>query len=119
MQIREIFFNVFYVILFSLIPLAVFIISEKYLGDFYGFLASIFYIFQPRFIFSVGGSRTNVGLFFFALAIMTFFNKKKRSNEKEDFVHRIFCVLCSIALLTTYIFLVILFRSCCRIGDII
>jgi uncharacterized membrane protein len=104
----EYFFNVFYVLLFSLTPLVVFVISRKYVGDFYGFLASIFFISQARFIFAVGGARTNVAIFFFALAMMTLFSDKIDPLKKR-ILFIVFMASCMVShYSTTYIFFFIL-----------
>ena len=104
----EIFFNVFYVILYSLTPLIVFVISKKYIGDFYGFLASIFFMFQARFIFAVGGARTNVAMFFFALAMMTLFSAKIDPLKKR-ILFIVFMASCMVShYSTTYIFFFIM-----------
>ena len=104
----EIFFNVFYVILFSLTPLIVFVISRKYVGDFYGFLASIFFMFQARFIFAVGGARTNVAIFFFAFAMMTLFSDKIDPLKKR-ILFIVFMASCMVShYSTTYIFFFIM-----------
>ena len=104
----EIFFNVFYVILYSLTPLIVFVISKKYIGDFYGFLASIFFMFQARFIFAVGGARTNVAIFFFAFAMMTLFSDKIDPLKKR-ILFIVFMASCMVShYSTTYIFFFIM-----------
>jgi len=104
----EIFFNVFYVILFSLAPLIVFIMSKKYIGDFYAFLVSVFFMFQARFIFATGGARTNVALLFFALAMMMLFNNKI-SLRKKKILFIIFMASCIVShYSTSYIFFFIL-----------
>ncbi len=104
----EWFFNIFYVLLFSLVPLVVFVISKKYVGDFYGFLASIFFIFQTRFIFATGGARTNVAMFFFALAMMVLFNDKIEPMKKR-ILFIVFIASCMVShYSTTYIFFFII-----------
>ena len=104
----EIFFNIFYVLLFSLAPLVVFVISKKYIGDFYGFLASIFFIFQARFIFAAGGSRTNVAILFFGLAMMTLFSDRIDPLKKR-ILFIVFMASCMVShYSTTYIFFFIL-----------
>lgn len=72
----EIFFNIFYVFIFSFVPLIIFIISKKYVGIYYGYLSAVYFIFQNRFIFSVGGARTNIAIFFFGLTVMTLTSQK-------------------------------------------
>jgi uncharacterized membrane protein len=105
----EIFFNVFYVLLFSLTPLIVFVISKKYIGDFYAFLASLFFMFQARFIFSAGCARTNLAILFFALAMMTVFSNKIDPVKKRILLI-VFTASCIVShYSTTYIYFVILF----------
>jgi uncharacterized membrane protein len=70
----EVFFNIFYILLFSICPVIVYIIAKKYIGYYYAFIASIFYMFQSNYIFSIGEARTHVAILFFAMAIMTLFN---------------------------------------------
>lgn len=107
----EIFFNVFYVILFSFFPLIIFLISKKYVGDFFGFLTSIFFISQHRFIFATGGARTNLALLFFALAMMTLFNDRIISSKKRILLI-LFMVSCVFShYSTSYIFFFIMFGS--------
>ncbi|CAD6491101.1 MAG: hypothetical protein CHKLHMKO_00055 [Candidatus Argoarchaeum ethanivorans] len=104
----EIFFNVFYVILFSLTPLIIFVISKKYVGDFYGFLASIFFMFQAKFIFAAGSARTTAAIFFFGLAMMTLFSDKIDPLKKR-ILFIIFMASCIVShYSTTYIFFFIM-----------
>lgn len=104
----EIFFNIFYVCLFSLVPLVVFVISKKYVGDFYGFLASIFFIVQTRFIFATGGARTNIAIFFVSLTMMILFSDKiDPANKNILFI--VFMTSCMVShYTTTYIFFFVL-----------
>lgn len=104
----EIFFNIFYVMIFSVVPLVVFAISKKYVGNFYGFLASVFFIFQARFIFATGGARTNVAIFFFALAMMILFNDRIGPLKKK-ILFIVFMASCVVShYSTTYIFFCIM-----------
>ena len=102
----EYFYKFFYVILFSLLPLIMFIISKKYIGYFYGFLASVFFMFQARFVFS--GGRTNVAIFFFALAMMVLFSDII-DPQKKRILFIVFMASCMVShYSTTYIFFFIL-----------
>ena len=104
----EVFFNVFYILLFSLAPLVVFVISKKYVGDFYGFLASIFFIFQMKFIFAAGSARTIVAIFFFGLAMMTLFSDRIAPLKKR-FLFIVFMASCIVSHYSTaYIFFFII-----------
>jgi len=102
----EYFYKFFYLILFSLVPLIVFIISKKYIGDFYGFLASIFFISQPRF--TISGGRTNIAILFFALAMMVLFNDRIDPLKKR-ILFIVFMASCMVShYSTTYIFFFIM-----------
>ena len=60
----------------SFSPLAVYIISKRYIGESYAFLASFFFILQGAFLMAVRNPRTGIAVFFAALAVMVFFNDK-------------------------------------------
>ena len=102
-------FNVLYVILFSLLPLIVFVISKKYIGDFYGFFASLLFISQARFIiYAIEGVRTPAAILFFALAMMTLFNDKIDPLKKR-ILFIVFMASCMVShYSTTYVFFCIL-----------
>ena len=105
----EYLFNVLYVILFSLVPLIVFVISKKYIGDFYGFFASILFISQARFIiYAIEGVRTHVAILFFAFAMMMLFNDKIDPLKKR-ILFIVFMASCMVShYSTTYVFFGIL-----------
>lgn len=105
----EILFNVFYSILFSLVPLVVFVISKRYIGEFYGFFASILFISQTRFIiYAIEGVRTHVAILFIALAMMAHFNNRINPMKKK-FLFIVFAISCVLShYSTTYIFFLIL-----------
>lgn len=115
----EIFMNVFYVLLFSLTPIIVFLISKKYIGDFYAFLASLFFMFQARFIFSAGGARTNLAILFFALAMMVIFSDKiEPVNKRILFI--IFTASCIVSHYSTaYIYFFVLLATLIGISILI
>jgi len=69
-----------YKILFSLIcsisPLAIYVLTKRYIGAFYGFLTSIFFIFQYSFVSTASNPRTNISILFFSLVLMVLFNDR-------------------------------------------
>jgi len=73
---QEYLFKGVYVAICSFIPLAVYTISKRYVGGMYAFLASFFFISQSTFLSAAGSARTNVAIFFAALAVMVLFNDK-------------------------------------------
>lgn len=59
----------------SLIPVIGYIIYKKYVGSFYGFLSSFFFMAQLPFIYSLTGNiRLGIALISFSLAIMVLFD---------------------------------------------
>jgi uncharacterized membrane protein len=72
----EYLYKILYSLLFSVVPLIVFVISKKYVGELYAFLASIFFMSQSLFIRAGINPRTSTAILFFALAMMTLFSDK-------------------------------------------
>ena len=96
--------------IFLILPLVVYSITKKYIGEGYAFLASFCFMSQHLFI-SHNGGRTNVAILFFALAMMVLFNDKIQSMEKK-FLFIVFMVSCTIShYSTTYVFFFILFGT--------
>ncbi|HDI52175.1 MAG TPA: hypothetical protein ENF45_06055 [Bacteroidetes bacterium] len=101
-------YKVLYPFLFSFSPLVVFIISRKYLGSFYGFLASSVFMLDQANFFSWGCVRTYVAIFFFILAIMVLFNDSLRELDKK-LLFIIFAISCIVSHYSSaYIFLFLL-----------
>jgi len=69
----EYLYKTLYSILFSVAPLAVYLIARRYVGGFYAFLAAFFFMAQQMFLWTPGYARTNIAILFFALAVMTMF----------------------------------------------
>lgn len=107
----EYLFKILYPVLCSVLPLAVYIISKKYIGNFYAFLASLFFMSQNAFLATTANPRTNVGILFFALSIMILFSIRLNELEKR-LIFIIFAVSCVFShYSTTYIFFIILSLS--------
>ena len=73
---QEYLFKGVYVAICSFSPLAIYVISMKYVDELYAFLASFFFMSQSVFLVVAGSPRTNLAIFFVALALMVFFNDK-------------------------------------------
>ena len=73
---QEYLFKGVYVSACSFGPLAIYVISKKYIGELYAFLASFFIMSQHSFLNVAGNPRTTLAIFFIALAVMVFFNDK-------------------------------------------
>lgn len=70
----EFLFKILYPILFSISPLVVYVISKKYIGESYGFIASFYFMTLHNFLWTEVHARTNIAILFFALLMMVFFN---------------------------------------------
>jgi uncharacterized membrane protein len=104
----EYLFKVLYSLLFSISPLVVYIISKKYIGNFYAFLASFSFMSQFCFFWTAASARTNMAILFFALAIMVLFHDGISEFAKR-LLFIVFAVSCIVShYATTYIFLFVL-----------
>ena len=105
---QEYLFKAIYVSICSFTPLAIYILSRKYIGDLYAFLASFFVMSQSTFLAAAGSPRTSLAIFFVALAVMVFFNDKIDPLKK-----RILFIVFMLSMVvshysTTYIFFFII-----------
>ena len=81
---REWTFKLIYPLIFSITPLCLFVLFKKHIGDLYAFLVSLFFISQYSFIYiGIGSVRIAIGLFFFALAMMVFFDDEINQTNKR------------------------------------
>jgi len=103
------FHKIFYSLLFSVTPLIVFVISKKYVGGLYAFLASFFFMSQRIFLYTAYSPRTNTAILFFALAIMAFLSDGI-DGAKKRMLFIVFMASCIVShYSTTYIFFYIMF----------
>jgi len=105
---QEQLFKGLYVLICSFTPLVVYVISRKYLGGAYAFLAAIFYALGEAFLVSAGSPRTNIAIFFFALSVMVFFHNRIRSTKKIGLFILFVAATIVSHYTTTYIFFFIL-----------
>ena len=104
----EFLFKILYSLIYSISPLIVYILSAKYIGKSYAFLASCFFMFQFNFLLAEQNPRTNTAILFFALAMMTLFNDKIDPLRKR-ILFILFMASCLVShYSTTYIFFFIL-----------
>jgi len=104
----EYLFKVLPALIFSNLPVVVYIFSKKYLGHFYAFLASFFSISQIVFLWAPSIIRVNFGILFFMLSIMVLFNDKI-----DSFNRQLLFIIFTISVVvshysTTYIYFIIL-----------
>ena len=68
-------YKVVYQLIWAVVPLICYILFSKYVNELYAFLASIFFISQMPFIFGLQSAlRSELGILFFALAILILFD---------------------------------------------
>ena len=105
----ELLFKVLYPLIYSISPVIIYIISKKYVGAFYAFLASCFFMFQHSFLFTTMNARTCTAVIFFALVMMLTFNDELHPLGKKNLII-LFMASCMVShYSTTYIFLFITF----------
>lgn len=79
----EFLFKVIYSIIYSITPLAIYILSKRYIVDHYAFLASCFFMFQYNFFWTAANARTNMAILFFILAMMVLFSDRIELSKKR------------------------------------
>ena len=105
---NEYLYKIFYSMIFSISPLVIYVISKKYVGELYGFLASCFFMFQHNFLWTASSPRTNTAILFFGLAMMTLFSDKIDPLKKR-IIFIVFMASCTVShYSTTYIFFFII-----------
>jgi uncharacterized membrane protein len=107
----EYIYKLLYQLIFSIMPLGLYILFKKYIGTLYAFLSSFFFIVQYQFINLLSMIRVGIALTLFILAIMVFFDDEiDKLNKKILFIILIFSVIIS-HYATAYIFFVLMLFS--------
>ena len=107
----EYLFKGVYVSICSFGPLAIYIISKKYVDEIYAFLASFFFMSQIVFLSVAGSPRTNLAIFFTALAVMVFFSDKINPVTKRALFIVFLLSMVVSHYSTTYIFFFVILFS--------
>lgn len=76
-------FKIFYPIVFSISPLLVYLVSKKYIGSHYAFLASLFFMSQHLFLTAASNPRTTIAVLFFALSVTVLFRSSLNDFSKK------------------------------------
>ena len=98
----EFFSKILFLLIYSIGPLSIYVISKRYVGESYAFLASCFFMFQANFLRAAG--RSNLAILFFVLAMMTLFSDKI-DPLKKGILFIVFMASCMVShYATTYIF---------------
>jgi len=108
----EYIFKLIYPIIFSLIPVVVYQINQRFVSKQWAYLSSIFFFTQAQFIYQLTAiNRQGVALFFFSLMILILFESQLKTIHKN-----LLFLLFGFAMVvshysTTYVALAILFSS--------
>ena len=92
----EYLFKILPVLLFSISPVVVYIIAKKYIGSFFAFIASFFFMAQFVFLWTAASCNTNLAILFFALAIMVLFHDGMSEFAKRP-LFIIFAISCIVS----------------------
>lgn len=90
-------YKLVYQLIFSITPLAVYVLSKKYVSELYAFIAAVFFVWQKYFFYHIQNAmRTEIAILFFALAMMVFFDDEiDKLNKKIFFLIFMFSVVVS------------------------
>ena len=107
----EFLYKILHSLLFSISPLVIYVLSKRYIGEFYGFLTSFFFMIQGNFFGTALQARTNTAILFFALATMILFSDKIDPLKKR-ILFIVFMASCIISHYSTaYIFFFVMLVS--------
>ena len=70
-------------LLCSVFPLVIYVLSKKYIGESYAFVASIFFMSNNTFLWTEYYARGNLAMLFIAFAMMTLFSDKIEPLKKR------------------------------------
>lgn len=107
----EYLYDIIHRIFFAFSPLVVYLISRKYLGNFWAFLATFFFMSQLTFLNVGQGMRFPIAILFFSLAIMTLCSKDMSEFNKRLLFIIFFAAVIVSHYSTAFIFLVVLFLT--------
>lgn len=110
MDIKKLYvYKLVYQIIWAFTPLVCYIMFKKYMGELYAFLASFFFIAQLSFFSIMSAMRTELAVFFFAFAMMVFFDDEMdKLSKRALFLIFMFAVIVS-HYSTSYIFFIMIF----------
>lgn len=108
---QEFIFRILYPLIYIICPMIVYIIARKYVGEFYAFLSSCFYMFQWIFLWTEYNARTSIATLFFGLSMMVIFNGNINSVKKRLLVIIFMASSILSHYSTTYIFFIIIFGA--------
>ena len=79
----EYIFKLVFALLGSLIPLAIYVSSEKYINKKYAFFASLLFMFMAFFIASLGSVRQLIAMLFFFISIFVLFDTEINIQSRK------------------------------------
>lgn len=84
-------------LVFAITPLAVYVLSKKYVSELHAFIAAVFFMAQSNFFYVIQSAmRTEIAILFFALAMMVFFDDEiDKLSKKIIFLIFLFSIVVS------------------------
>lgn len=79
----EMLFKTLFSVLFSVVPLVIFLIARNYLEDIFAFIAACFFMFQPQFLQTAANARTYIAIMFFAMFILVLVQRDLEQPKKR------------------------------------
>jgi uncharacterized membrane protein len=99
-------------VLCSVFPLVIYVISKKYIGEFYAFLASMYFMSNNSFLWTEYNARAITAMLFFAFAMMTLFNDRIEPLKKR-MLFIVFMASCMVShYSSTYTFFFVMLATC-------
>lgn len=105
----EYLFKLLYPILFSIQPLAIFLIARKYFDTVFAFITGLFMAFQPQFLATTLNARTSMAILCVTLLFLTMFHQKIERGKKKILLLVFFIGVLLSHYSTTYLILAVLF----------
>lgn len=105
---NELLFKIIYSLLFSISPIAIYILVKNYIGNLYAFIASFFFMSQVTFLWTPSEARTNIAILFCLLTVLALFDNSI-SKVSSKFLSIIFISSIIVShYATAYIFFILL-----------
>lgn len=105
----ESIYKVLYPLIFSFIPLTVYVLFTKHLGRLHAFLISFFFISQPAFFYLCEAARQGIAVLFFAIAMLVFFDDEIPPLQRKILLLIFIPSVIVSHYSTAYVFFIILF----------
>lgn len=108
----EYLYKILFPLLFSVSPLIIFVLANKYFNETYSLLAAFFFMSQRGFLWTAYYPRTNIAVLLFAFAILVLFMQSDLRPYQQKILFILFLASCTVShYSTSYIAFGIVFFS--------